>query len=527
MVQLTQFAPANKPVSQTQTLPAPVGGLNARDSLAQMKPDQAVQMMNWFPLQYGVRVRKGSFVWATGITGEVETLITHAGLDGTEKLFAAAGGNIYDVTGGGVVGAPVLTGMLNSRWQWVNMTNEFGSFTIICNGADVPKAYNGTAWVDLAITANVTEYPDFDAKTFINVTISHRRLWFAQKNTGDSWYLPTDAIQGEASRFGVGEVFPRGGFLQAIGTWATESGGGMKENTVFVSSEGDIAIFAGYDPEALDTFNLAGVYRLGATFTRRCLQKFGSDLLVLCEDGVFPLSNVLSQSKVLMAGRLSDIIQLRLSEDVTLYAKEFGWEMLVVNRHQMLYLNVPLANAKNGQYVMNQVTEAWCQFEGYDALCWGMLEDEPFFGTPSGKVVRAWYGDTDLQDDTEAGQSIPALCQQAFSYFGGQAFQKRWTMMRPVFNADQYPSLRSILSTDFNLGVAYQGAPPTTIAAVAAKWDVAYWDDGLWGGGLKPFSYWFSVNQIGYCAAPFIQTQSVSETYWITTDFVFEAGGML
>ena len=529
----TIYAPKRKSVAGTMTLPAPTGGINARDSLAMMKPNEAVNMVNFYPLQYGVRVRKGYRQWASNFIANtglpVETLITHHGADGSEEMFAAVGQGFYDVTTSNIGGAGLIAvhaGNSSARWQYVGMTNEFGTFTVAVDGVDTPLSYDGTAWTALAITANATDYPNFDPKNFINVALSHRRLWFVQKDTGDAWYLPVDQIQVEVKRFGVGEVFPRGGFLQAIGTWATESGSGMVDNTVFVSSEGDIALFSGYDPDDIITFQLAGTYQIGATFNRRCLLKYGSDLWVLCEDGVFPLSGLLGQSKVLMAGAVTDIIQLRLSDDVTSFSKNFGWEMTVVNRHQLIMLNVPVTGAPNKQWVMNQVTQAWTTFEGMDAVCLGLLNNEPYYGG-LGYVNQAWYGNLDNYTEASGGTSIVASCQQAYNYFGQPAQQKRWTMLRPIFNAGGVPGVVIGLNVNFNITPVTVAAPPSYAQAPGSEWGVALWDSGLWGGGLQNISNWYSANAIGFAAAPFLKVQASFDTFWIATDFVSEQGGVL
>lgn len=43
----------------TASVPAPIGGWNARDSLAQMSPTDAVTLVNWFPTPTDVTLRKG------------------------------------------------------------------------------------------------------------------------------------------------------------------------------------------------------------------------------------------------------------------------------------------------------------------------------------------------------------------------------------------------------------------------------------------------------------------------------------
>ena len=55
----------------TASLPSPIGGWNARDSLASMSPTDAVVLNNFFPTPTDVTLRKGYTNISTGITGQV------------------------------------------------------------------------------------------------------------------------------------------------------------------------------------------------------------------------------------------------------------------------------------------------------------------------------------------------------------------------------------------------------------------------------------------------------------------------
>ena len=103
------------------SLPAPVGGWNARDALANMAPTDAVTLDNLFPGVSSVALRGGYANHATGMTGQVETLMTYNG-GATDKMFAIASGSVYDVTSAGAVGAAVVSGLTNSRWEYANIT---------------------------------------------------------------------------------------------------------------------------------------------------------------------------------------------------------------------------------------------------------------------------------------------------------------------------------------------------------------------------------------------------------------------
>ena len=50
---------AKQNTAKTASVPAPIGGWNARDSLANMSPTDAVQLVNWYPTPTDVTMRKG------------------------------------------------------------------------------------------------------------------------------------------------------------------------------------------------------------------------------------------------------------------------------------------------------------------------------------------------------------------------------------------------------------------------------------------------------------------------------------
>ena len=83
--------------ARVASIPAPVGGWNARDSIANMEPMDAVQLTNFFPSVSNIVLRGGFVNWVTGISGQVQTLVNYS-TGVANKLFAWAGGSICDVT---------------------------------------------------------------------------------------------------------------------------------------------------------------------------------------------------------------------------------------------------------------------------------------------------------------------------------------------------------------------------------------------------------------------------------------------
>ena len=143
---------AKQNTARTTSVPAPIGGWNARDSLANMQPMDAVQMINFFPTPTDVTLRKGWTKKSTGITGQVNTIMTYPSTSpsGGYKLFAAAETKIWDATNS--TASTVFSLLSNSKLQFVNFSNTAGNWIVACNGVDPVVVYDGTEWFFMATT---------------------------------------------------------------------------------------------------------------------------------------------------------------------------------------------------------------------------------------------------------------------------------------------------------------------------------------------------------------------------------------
>lgn len=142
---------AKQNTAKTASIPAPIGGWNARDSLANMQPMDAVQMINFFPTPTDVTMRKGWTEKSTGIVGQVNTVITYALANGGYKLFAMAGTKIWNCDTSTATIA--FDGITDSKFQYINFSNAGGDYIIACNGTDATMVYDGTRWFKLASTS--------------------------------------------------------------------------------------------------------------------------------------------------------------------------------------------------------------------------------------------------------------------------------------------------------------------------------------------------------------------------------------
>ena len=145
------MAVAKKFTASVASLASPIGGWNARDSLAEMNPLDAVQLINFFPTPSDVTLRKGFTKTSTGITGNVQTLMNYANQDGTNTLFAVANGVIYNASTS--TATSVFTGLTNSKFQHCMISTDGGNFLIAVNGEDAAMIYDGTRWAKIATTS--------------------------------------------------------------------------------------------------------------------------------------------------------------------------------------------------------------------------------------------------------------------------------------------------------------------------------------------------------------------------------------
>ena len=109
-------------------LPPPTGGWNVRDSVADMAPDEAVLLDNWFPDIGRVCVRGGDedFV-ATGMgTANVETLFEFNGF-GARYFGACTDNKIYEITSGTAVDRTGGATITSDRWQFATMDDAGGT----------------------------------------------------------------------------------------------------------------------------------------------------------------------------------------------------------------------------------------------------------------------------------------------------------------------------------------------------------------------------------------------------------------
>jgi hypothetical protein len=475
-------------VAKTLALPAPTGGWDAISALADMPADRAIVLDNWFPSTSDVRVRNGHTLHASGVGGDtddVETLMYHHNIiDASSKMFAVAGGDVYDVTSSGEATITSVVDLNNSRLQWVNFTTSGGHYLYWVNGADAPQHFDGTSWTTPAITG-ITE------SEAVHINVHKNRIWFVMVNSTKAAYLATGAVAGAATEFELGGLFTKGGYLNAMATWTLDGGSGTDDLAVFISSQGQCAVYQGTDPASADTWALIGVFDLAPPIGRRCFTKVAGDIALINMDGVLPLSRALQQDRAsTQAIAITRNIQNAMAEAAELYGENFGWELTAYPKGTMAILNVPLTATEKHQYVMNTLTGAWCRFKGQNAASWIVFRNNLYFGSINGKVMQA-----DDETSNDYTDIIDAVGQTSYNYFKPREGLKQFTMMQTLLVSAAEVSASVGISTDFKDNVEL--STPSTGSAQGAVFDSAVWDTSTFGSGSAPVSDWTTVAGIG------------------------------
>jgi hypothetical protein len=502
--------------SKSKTLPAPVGGLNGREGLANMDIKDAYVLDNWFPNSTTVDTRAGCTEYATGAGGAVESLEVYAGGAAT-KMLAFANGSVFNVSVAGAVGAAVQSGRTSNKITSCMFSNAGSQFLLGVSGADAPFSYDGTTFANLVITGLTGSQ-----NTLHNIFAFKGRVYLVQQDQLGFYYLAVGAIQGAASYFDLTQIARKGGHLVGIASFSQDSGVGPQDYIVFMTSEGEYIVYSGTDPSSAATWVLVGRYYSSAPIGRKGWFNFRSDLYIISDEGVVAFAQIRSN------GETSSEIEYLSSKlgvnysDLTQYSATHGWGAGVYPRSKMLIVNVPMTSATSGEYcqfVMNTDTGMWCRFTNWNGLSWAVYNKRLYYGAYDGRVMLA---DEGFLDD---GDPIRYDGRQAYDYFddgyGGGAADKHFHFATFVVQTDGEPPISAELNVNFEDDQPeYVG---NLTGDLGALWDVSDWDVTDWAGGGVTRNFTVPFGKIGYAASIWIRAYAQgTHIKWFATRVVYE-----
>ena len=553
---------AKQNTARTASIPAPIGGWNARDSLANMQAMDAVQMVNFYPTPTDVSLRKGWTKKSEGITGRVNTVMTYPTNSGYQ-LFGVAETKIWDASASTAV--EVFDGLSDSKLQYVNFSNTSGNYIVACNGVDPVVVYNGTEWFTIATTSTaqtISTITHVDEVATLTTASAHgleTGNYVTITGATPSEYNGSFVITKiDATSFSYTMASTPATDALVVGSYTVLGITGADSSTfINVNLFKNRLYFTEKDTLScwyLDVDSLAGVasplYFGGIARSGGYLQAMGTWTIDAGQGADDYAVFVTSMGEVIVYNGtdpddatkwlLKGVWQLGQTFNRRCFHKWSG-DLLLITQDGL----VPLASALQSSrldprvnltdkiyYAVSQAATNFYANFGWQILYYAS-ENMLILSVPTDTgmeqyvmhtITKSWArftgieaycwvnsGDADVHFGgqgfvgtfynslSDNGSNIVGAVQQAYSYFDNPGQLKRFTLVRPILQTDNgVPTVLCNISTDFQ-PVDNLGQVSFNPAILnTGVWDSSTWDNANWGGGLITTRIWQGVTGIGF-----------------------------
>ena len=405
-----------------------------------------------------------------GFTGQGSTAGTTLTISLATSGTIVVGGEVYTASGG----VYTDTGF--------HVVSGSGPYTL----SGSPALAAGT---NIVIVNNTNQIVGVNPAVLSFPRVFNNRVWFIQEATGMSWYLNVGGVYGFATSFSWGNKFPHGGNLSSLQIFTYGSYYGTFIYLVGVGFSGDILAYSGTDPSQAATWTLSGQWYVGdLPAGKRSVTNFGGDLLVLCAQGILPVSSLFFQKDIDDPSLyLSQKIAPAITSDMQQYSTFQGWSFISWPGLGCLVITEPiLPGVTPKQFVYNFQTKSWTIFNGLNWQHGAFWHNSMFVGTSDGRVLlMAGNVDGALLDGTP-GVAITWGCLGSFQQGKNPGVTKFVDLIRAYLTASIPPVYQIFAQWDFDLTQLTLGSVPyTTAPAVGSAWDSGVWDLAMWSAGSQ------------------------------------------
>lgn len=356
-----------------------------------------------------------------------------------------------------------------------------------------------------------------------------RFLFLIEGGTMSAWYLPVGAIGGPASEIPLGSIFKLGGVLVFGGTWSQDSGDGLDDYCVFVTSKGQVAIYQGTDPGSASTWSLVGVYRIGEPLHKNAHFQAGGDLVVMTDEGIVPISAAVQKDRVaIRQTALTAPIEEEWRELMdTRKGLSTNFSCVLWPKAAMLLVGLPTGSGQTVKaHACNAITGAWSSgFLGWDVRCCAVYDDKLYFGTGSNTIKQ---GDVGGDDD---GDPYQVVILPSFDMLGTPN-EKICLHARATIKTNYPFTFEMFANTDYVLEKPAQAAADSISGADV--WGTGLWGTMVWQAGdeLKAIrTEWQTVHGTGETVSPgfsFTSGNSLAPDIELTNiQLVYEIGDIM
>lgn len=480
----------------TKEIPAPVEGVNTRDTRARMKITHAIQLRNGVADGDRVMTRGGSIELASGLGGKVGAGI---GFDvGTDQHHVvAANSKIQKVTSVGGL-SDLGTGFANNDWYFAMLKGRL----FMVNGADGVRRWDGTTFDEPSFSGT-----GITVANLIGVHNYRGRLFFWEANSADFAYAAAGALSGTLTLFSLSEFVSQGGHIVAMANITRDGGAGPDDMLAIFISTGEIIVYLGSDPGDVRNWLKIGNYKMPPLTGPRAIVPLGSNIWCQTQTDYVALADV-------MAGRPLDAsLAVKLIKDAyAAAANKTEWQAIYHSGGNLAIFNAPRSDGKFDQHVLRVGRGGWSTYNDLDAAAWWSLGKEIYFGTTDGRVIQAEIGTND------EGASIDFFVEQAPSNLG-IVEKKRVNAARAILET------KGVVNYNFQIGFDYRqpAVPqPLSTASGGTPWG------SPWGSPWSPPTIidtaWRGARGVGTALGMNLRINALQPISWLRTDLKVEVG---
>jgi len=340
------------------------------------------------------------------------------------------------------------------------------------------------------------------------------RIFMVEGGTQSVWYLPVKSIGGAATEIPLGSLFSKGGSVLFGATWSLDSGSGLDDVCVFVTTTGQVAVYEGTDPASASTWSLVGVYDIAPPLNKHAFFKAGGDLAILTEDGIISITAALKKDRAaLQTDAISYPIEDAWQGAISRATLDYPITATLWQSRTLLLVGTPeMDEGVNVSFAANARTGAWGRFTGWDVRCSVVVNDQLYFGTDAGKVMAA-----DSGGDDDGAQYTAKYVPK----FAGGNIPTHKVMNHAELTARSaatpFPSFKMFGNSEYQ--VSNPTPPSAPIFDQGDTWGSGVWGTFIWGGAgdLTTKSTWKTIRGQGTAIAPGVIITSNS-----TAALVFE-----
>lgn len=484
---------------------------------------------NWVVTQFAT----SGGVFLVGVNG-VDSMFIY---DGT-RFYPIAGTDVYTLAydGGTAVfsiGQTITGGTSGATGHIVSIDGDEISGTLVIDTLsgtfqDNEALTDGAGGAAVANGTQTAAFPGVtgvDTSKFNYVWSYKNRLYFVEKDAMNVWYLDLDSVSGTATQFPMGGIFNLGGSILFGERWSLESGDGLSNQWLVVTTQGEIAVYSGLFPG--DTaWSQVGVYRTGLPLGKRAHIRAGGDLVIATDIGFIPVSASIQRDYGALApSAISYAIEDQWGKAVE---RRSGakWECELWPTAKMAAVALPTVNGESAiWFVANIRTGGWGRYTNWDATCMEVFQSQLYFGSQEGRVVLANVSGAD-EGDAYTASFIPL-----FDDLKSPATLKIPRLARAAIRSQVAVKPKISVQADFSEKLP--APPPASTVLATDGWGTAVWGESVWGEEVSPitFQQWQSVSGRGYALAAAMQITSGATTpldvELVRTDLTYDLGDIV